>query len=246
MVIRKFLGWIAMIENKTLGAFVALLFVWFSAGCAAAQQYGMFPEACKAPPEGYIEVKKDSLTITETTYFRISEKKKLTDGWFEASYSAESEGEADSSPTVLRIKITPEVISIVKVQSGQRFDATACNSPNAVGKGGIVVRLDEDGGRCNGSSRFVVEGSRLTVLSSLRHFASYDDPLPIIKIKKDKKFPGRVLHVVVAHPIMGKVDYAVIDNRTVAWGQGSKKISDPDFLHKEGHIDVLQGLQPCK
>ena len=213
-------------------------------GQAHAEEYGMTPIACSAPPDGHIEVKAGQLFIGESVYIRDGAKEALGDGWFEATYGVEAEGEIQES-VVLKVKITPEKIWIRNLTDGDEYSADACAKPAAPPQT-VEVRFDADGGACDGNPRFVVEGGFLTVLADLRYFLSFDAPLPVSEVSRDARFPDRILHVKARNEHAGEIDYAVIDGRTVATNLDISKIADPSAYHQEGLIDVLQGLQACR
>lgn len=91
---------------------------------AEARRYGMFPAACTRPPEGRIETGDGWLTLTETRFTRVGEKTDLPDGWFEARYSAISEG-VEEPPVTLKLRITPQEIE-VRHEDGRAFKGVVC------------------------------------------------------------------------------------------------------------------------
>lgn len=95
-----------------------------------AQGYGSSPAACSVGRggEGYVEIGDGRISITETEYVRTSPKRDLGDGWFEAHYAVEVEGEAQGDE-ILRLKVTPGRVFVKFAATGQQFSAASCGRP---------------------------------------------------------------------------------------------------------------------
>lgn len=92
----------------------------------AGDGYGLSPEACQSPPEGYAEVGNGWLSITESRYERKSPKQGREDGWFEADYATTAEGE-DIGRQRLRLRITPDMLSVRFLSGGTGIDWQSCD-----------------------------------------------------------------------------------------------------------------------
>lgn len=91
-----------------------------------ADAYGISAAACNAPPEGYAEVGDGWISITESRYERKSPKQSLGDGWFEAEYATTAEGE-EIGRERLRLRITPDMLSVRFLSGGTGIDWQSCN-----------------------------------------------------------------------------------------------------------------------
>ena len=84
-------------------------------------------ENCRFGPggEGIVSVGPGTLSLTETHYERVSERKPLADGWYRATWACMSEG-TECGRSVIDLRITPRRIDV-------RLDGTTLSAQRCPG-----------------------------------------------------------------------------------------------------------------
>ena len=82
---------------------------------------------CRFGPggEGIVSVGPGTLSLTETHYERVSERKPLADGWYRATWACMSEG-TECGRSVIDLRITPRRIDV-------RLDGTTLSAQRCPG-----------------------------------------------------------------------------------------------------------------
>lgn len=106
--------------------FLAAVLAFCAPALASAEAtYGMTPDACGPySSEGFITIGDGQFGTTGGTQIRVSEKRDVGNGYFEAEYNLSSEGESLGIET-LRMRITDSTVDIV-YQDGRHVTAQRC------------------------------------------------------------------------------------------------------------------------
>ena len=100
-------------KKALMGAAAVLILAGASASAQEMTEYHIegYEQNCSSPPEGIVHLGNGHFSITETGYDRIAPKKEMGDGWFEARYSVNAEGEEMGEETV-QMKISGNTVRI--------------------------------------------------------------------------------------------------------------------------------------
>lgn len=92
----------------------------------AGDVYSIFPENCVLGNggEGVVVIGNGEFSLTETSYSRVSEKRRHGDGTFSAVYEVFSEGESYGTETV-RLGISDDRV-VIRLSDGRSFSAQRC------------------------------------------------------------------------------------------------------------------------
>lgn len=91
---------------------------------AHADDIYVLPDQQCSGGDGLVSIGAGTFSIHESRYDRVSERRPVGDGFFEAEYDQSAEGESYGVGTV-RLRITPDRVDGV-LTDGRTFTATRC------------------------------------------------------------------------------------------------------------------------